>query len=185
LLACSNSNDPSRFISVSSRGHARGSVRIGDYNFEDKTGLGGYDEWKAYGQSKTANIWMANSIHRHYSHNILSVSLHPGAIITPLSGHFSPEVMKAFDTPINRVYLKSPAQGAATQVFCAVSEEARSWGGRWISDCAVQPKEGGREREGIVVGNDDGFAEWAFDEEGEETLWKESFQMVGLPVAAE
>ncbi|KAF2798762.1 short-chain dehydrogenase/reductase-like protein [Melanomma pulvis-pyrius CBS 109.77] len=177
LLASATPEVPSRYISVSSTGHRMGSVRLDDYNFEAEA----YDPWKGYGQSKTANIWMANSIQRRYAaQNLIGIGLHPGGIITGLSAHFDPELMKAYDTPIYRNYFKSPGQGAATQVFAAVGEESRTWGGKWVSDCAVQPKAGNREAEGIVDANDDGWAEWAFDEAGGERLWKESFGMVGL-----
>jgi len=42
-----------------------------------------YNKWPAYGQSKTANVYMANSITHHYgSQNLLGLSLHPGGIVT-------------------------------------------------------------------------------------------------------
>ena len=45
--------------------------------------LATYNKWPAYGQSKTANIYMANSITRHYSsQNLLGWSLNPGGIVT-------------------------------------------------------------------------------------------------------
>ena len=42
---------PSRIINVSSIGHKFGSIQFDDINFEKS-----YDPWKAYGQSKLANI---------------------------------------------------------------------------------------------------------------------------------
>lgn len=61
---------------MSSSGHRTSPIRFDDMDFKN----GGYNRWAAYGQSKTANIYMANSIDRHYgAHGLHAFSLHPGA----------------------------------------------------------------------------------------------------------
>ena len=52
-------------MTVSSVGHRAGGVLLGDYNFTRTP----YEPWRAYGQAKTANIYMANEIERRYGAN--------------------------------------------------------------------------------------------------------------------
>lgn len=72
-------------------------------------------------------------------------------------------------------YMKSPAQGAATTVYAAVAEEWKDKGGKYLEDCAEatpwNPDEG-------VLGL--GYRDWAYNEEGEGRLWRDSLEMVGM-----
>ena len=106
---------------MSSIGHRSGSVWLHDYNFDEP---GSYSPWASYGQAKIANIWFANEIERRYgSHNLHATSLHPGGIVTGLQKYIDPGTVKSWDTAAARAYMKSPAQGAATSVYAAVSKE--------------------------------------------------------------
>ena len=79
----------SRVVNLSSRGHFRSPVRWEDPHFRDESG---YEKWKAYGQSKTANILFSVELDRRLSgQGIRSYSLHPGVIMTELSRHLTPE----------------------------------------------------------------------------------------------
>lgn len=49
-------------VILSSSAHKRGNVQLDDLDFKKS----GYDQWKSYGQSKTANIWSALEIERRY-----------------------------------------------------------------------------------------------------------------------
>ena len=49
-------------VILSSSAHKRGTAQLDDLDFSKR----GYDPWAAYGQSKTANIWMATEIERRY-----------------------------------------------------------------------------------------------------------------------
>ncbi|ORY13413.1 hypothetical protein BCR34DRAFT_481070 [Clohesyomyces aquaticus] len=170
LLSSATAEFPSRYVSVSSHGHCFGRVNFDDYNFEK----GEYSPWKAYGQSKTAALWMSNAIERKYGgSNLHSTSLHPGGIRTNLTAHLGPAILEGYKNPDVARYLKSPEQGAATQVYAAVSQDWKDRGGSiWL----IVPEDGVNE---II---NDGHAEWAYDEEGEDKLWRESFGMVELPV---
>jgi NAD(P)-dependent dehydrogenase (short-subunit alcohol dehydrogenase family) len=181
LLASASPEFPSRYVSVSSRGHRLGSVRFDDYNFDKEE----YNGWVAYGQAKTANIWMANSIERHYgSQNLHATSVHPG-FIAEGSGlaKFLPEeqIKRLEEDAETRKMMKSAGQGAATQVLAAVGKEWANNGGKYLSDCAetVSWDEKSKE-EGMTMMGNDGYQSWAYDEAGEERLWKESLEMVGL-----
>lgn len=184
LLSSATPQFPSRYVSVTSLGHKFNSVHLGDYNYEKTQ----YDPWDAYSQSKTANIWMANSIERHYaSQHLHATSVHPGGIIegSTLSKHMSEELKQSwFSDPQTQLWFKSVEQGAATQVYAAVSEEWKDKGGKYLSGCVAQPSREERYKdEGMFEFANDGYAEWAYDEEKEERLWKESFRMVGLEEA--
>ena len=49
-------------VSLSSSAHRRSPVHFDDLDLK----TAGYDPWVAYGQSKTANIYLANEIERRY-----------------------------------------------------------------------------------------------------------------------
>ena len=58
LLSATTPEFSSRVVSVSSSGHASSTVLFDDLELKKQ----GYDKWAAYGQSKTANIWLANEV---------------------------------------------------------------------------------------------------------------------------
>lgn len=172
LLSSASASFPSRVINVSSSGHRTSPPLYTDYNFAKTP----YNKWLAYGQSKTANIHMANHIDRLYgAQNLHAYSLMPGGIETGLQVH-NLDMMKAYSGNQEVMnYMKSPAQGAATSVWAALAKEWASRGGVYLEDCQESwpVKEGG----GPTA---TGYATWAFDEEGEERLWRDSLGMVGL-----
>jgi len=175
LLASSTPSFNSRVVSVSSIGHREGKIRFDDYNFEKEP----YDGGKAYGQAKTANIYLANYIDRHFGPSGLhATSLHPGGIWTNLQQHVPTEMLDQWSqNPAVQTYMKSAAQGAATTVYAAVSKEWEGTGGKYLADCEVQSAFLGTES--LTIG-DDGYAEWAYNPENEDRLWKESCKMVGV-----
>lgn len=179
LLTSATPAYPSRVVSVTSTGHQFGAPLFGDYNFETTP----YDSWRAYGQSKTANIWLANSIESHFgAQNLHATSVHPGLITSSNLGSHLPAEQAAmfFDPEVQRT-AKSVQQGAATQVWAAVGEEWKGKGGRYLSNVAeAKSVEETAKDEGMTFFANDGFHAWAYDAEGAERLWKESFGMVGL-----
>lgn len=198
LLNSATIQFPSRYVSVSSKGHGFGPVRFHDYNFEKDEGQydswvgfeekkGKYDTWAAYGQSKTANIWLANSIERHHgSQNLHATSLHPGGISeSGLTAHIDSAVLQSFLTPEDLRYYKSAEQGAATQVYAAVGAEWAHKGGKYLSDCIEETSFVERKNKGISDRHNDGYATWAYDAESEERLWRESFGLVKLELPEE
>lgn len=175
LLASSTAECPSRVVSVSSTGHTCGPVRFHDYNFEKEA----YDPWKAYGQSKTANIYFASEIERRYGQmGLHATALHPGMVITGLQDTVSPEDAEKWSDPKMLVCLKSPEQGAATSVYAAIGAEWKDKGGRYLSDCVEQGPY--QHPEQPMTFGDDGYAAWAYDEEAAQRLWRESLVMVGV-----
>ncbi|KAF1987943.1 NAD(P)-binding protein [Aulographum hederae CBS 113979] len=180
LQSAKESGIPSRGINVSSAGHRAGGILFDNMNFEN----GGYEKFRSYGQSKTANIYMANSIHRHFADQGLhGLSLHPGAIMTELARHmtaedeklFGPEGMKGL-LPI----MKNPSQGAATTVWAAVSKrfDDADNGGRYLAEVG----ESGPVTEGGMVPGGTGYCPHAYDEEAEEKLWKVTQEILKVQV---
>ena len=62
-------------------------------------------------------------------------SLHPGGIQTNLTRHLDSNFLKGFDGPQINAQMRSPAQGAATTVWAAISPEWESKGGVHLGDC--------------------------------------------------
>ncbi|GAB7355159.1 hypothetical protein MBLNU459_g5728t1 [Dothideomycetes sp. NU459] len=174
LLASSSAGFNSRVVNVSSAGHQISDIRFHDINFED----GDYNNWAAYGQSKTANVWMANAIDRHYgSRGLHAVSLHPGVIFdTELTRHLQPSDfdrlggLDAYDK-----VKKTTPQGAATTVWAATTPYLEGKGGVYLADVGEAPPKGSHDGPGGP-----GYAPHAYNEEGEEKLWKLSYEKLGL-----
>lgn len=179
LISSATPSYPSRVVSVSSTGHALGRPNFDDYNYERTP----YDAWAAYGQAKTANIWLANTIESHFGPmNLHATAVHPGLITSSnLGTHLPPSQQEIFFDPEVQRTAKSAEQGAATQVWAAVGKEWKDKGGRYLSGMAeaVSTEEKAKE-EGMFYFANDGYNDWAYDAEGAERLWRESFGMVGL-----
>ncbi|KAJ5201120.1 hypothetical protein N7449_005923 [Penicillium cf. viridicatum] len=171
LLSSSTPEFQSRVVNVSSAGHHMSSVVLDNINLE-----GEYEEWKAYGNAKTACIWMTNEIeHRYGSKGLHGLSLMPGGIATGLQRHVDPETLKQWGSsePAQK-YGKSSAQGAATTITAAFGKEWEGKGGVYLEDC----QEAGPVPEGGTLAV--GVAPHAFDPEGEKKLWDLSLKMLDL-----
>ncbi|KAL4996644.1 dehydrogenase with different specificitie [Aspergillus recurvatus] len=158
----------SRVIVLSSCAHQIGSV-----HFDNLTLDGEYEPWKAYGQSKTANLWTAREIERRFgSQGLHSWAVHPGSIATELQRHVSSEVKQAWvdNKELARVW-KDVEQGAATTVLAAISPELEGKGGLYLEDTQIA-KPGAK---GLT-----GYADWAYEEEGPRRLWETSLELLSL-----
>ncbi|KAL1796124.1 hypothetical protein ACET3X_006348 [Alternaria dauci] len=173
LLAAASPSLPSRVVSLSSSAHNVCGINDSDnYNFQK----GGYDPSLAYGQSKTANIYLANEIERrHGERHLHATSVHPGIVMTALTQHMPADAFKGQE----HLYptMKNPDQGAATTVWAAVSDTWKNKGGKYLHDCAeAEPY-----KEGDDKYTSKGYAPWAYDVEKAQRLWKDSLKIVGLP----
>lgn len=163
----------SRAVFVSSLGHRFGDIRFDDYNFEAEA----YDPWKAYGQSKTANLWTANEVDRRYNNQGLrAFSVQPGGVVeTTLLKHVSEDNKQAMvNDPTLKPRLKNTAQGAATIVWAAVSKSLDGLGGKYLED--VQAAQEWRPEDGPWGL---GYAPHAYSPEKEGKLWELSLKLVG------
>jgi len=169
LLASSTKEFNSRVVAVSSSGHRAGEVQFGDYGFEKTP----YSPWGGYGQSKTANIYMANEIERRYgSKGLHANSLMPGGIMTGLQVHVPKEVKEGWK---HMKGMKSTEQGAATTVLAAIGKDWEGVGGKYLDNCQEAPE--------IVKSSgatmEPGYAAYAMDQAKAAMLWEDSLVMVG------
>jgi len=174
LLASSTSEWHSRVVMVSGWGHTLGPVCFDDMDFARR----GYNKWLAYAQAKTANIYMANSIQRHYgSRGSHGLSLHPGNVFgTEALRHATQEdIAQVGDISALRKWEKSVPQGTATSVWAAVAKELKGRGGMYLADVG----EAELVRKEDPVGGPR-YTPHAFDEQAEERLWRLSYEAVGL-----
>ncbi len=105
-----------RIVSVSSSAHLRSDVDFDDIHFEHRP----YDEWSAYGQSKTANVLFAvEAAKRWASDGIIANALMPGGIRTALQRYVSAEQLKTWE----EFPWKTTEQGASTSVLLAASPQ--------------------------------------------------------------
>ncbi|NBH06070.1 SDR family NAD(P)-dependent oxidoreductase [Amycolatopsis sp. SID8362] len=162
-----------RVVSLSSFGHRYSAMRWDDVMFK-----AGYDKILAYGQAKTANALFAvhlDTLGRE--HNVRAFAVHPGGIMTSLQRHMSQEEMRAVgwvdDQGNTASSFKTPAQGAATQVWAATSPKLADAGGVYLQDCDIAP---------IVEDDAPGVRPYAVDPEEAGRLWALSAQLteVGL-----
>lgn len=159
-----------RIVSVSSVGHINGNVDFDDLMFERRP----YDEWLAYGQSKTANILFAVEASKRWaSDGITANALNPGRIpTTALMRHLEPVSGAGLAAATaNGVSVKTPAQGAATSVLLAASPLLAGVGGRYFEDC--------NEAGPVVDGIRRGVAAYALDPAAAARLWDVSLGLIG------
>ncbi|KAJ5936115.1 hypothetical protein N7454_005413 [Penicillium verhagenii] len=170
LQKSSTSEFQSRVVILSSVGHRDGEVNFKNLNFE-----GEYDSWKAYAQSKTANLWTSNEVERRFGpKGVHSMSVHPGGIMTGLTKHLSEEQMRAMaGDPRLLEILKSPEQGAATTVWAATAKCFEGQGGKYLEDCQVA-----KPARANATQVDPGFSKWAYDERKATLLWNKSLELV-------
>ncbi|KAH8601795.1 dehydrogenase [Bisporella sp. PMI_857] len=168
-------NVPVRVVNVTSNGYRFGPVRFGDWNFNDgKT----YERWYAYAQSKTANMLFSRSLaHKLAKQGLVSVSLHPGVIMTHLSRDLAMEDFADLgrmdrEQGHSRYWgdhlpFKTPSQGVATHIFAAFHPDLdkKEFNGSYISDSAVESPED--------------VHSWARDALDAEKLWELSEKIVG------
>ena len=128
--------DDGRVVMVSSYGHTM-APRDG-IQFDNLDGEKGYSAWRAYGQSKLANVLFAKSLARKFSEddtNRIAHAIHPGVINTELGRHMN-GVMQAIMS-MGKFFYKSTPQGAATQVYAAVHPDAAARNGKYYTDCNI------------------------------------------------
>lgn len=127
-----------RVVVVSSEAH-RSAPRVG-VELDNLGGARGYSSWRAYGQSKLANLLFARELARRFTSSgsaRVAIALHPGVIATNLFRHMGP-LSRSLLPLAGAVALKSVAEGAATQVFAAVHPWARDKSGAYLADCNIK-----------------------------------------------
>jgi NAD(P)-dependent dehydrogenase (short-subunit alcohol dehydrogenase family) len=167
----------SRLVNLSSAGHRYADVDLEDPNFERTP----YDEFIAYGRSKTANVLFAVEFdRRHKARDVRATAVHPGGIQTELSRYMTPEVRERLIARNNASQPKGAApfsyksipQGIATSVWAACVADAGAIGGRYCEDCHVAEVVS-------VPGQREGVRRYALDPQRAQALWQRSEELVG------
>lgn len=122
-----------RIVELSSIAHTFGKVVVDDINF---TNGRTYDPWRAYGQSKLANILHIHALRdlaQKEAPHIKCFSVHPGVISTGLTQN-----MSFLGTIAYYFYSdKNVPQGASTTVYACLSPSLEDHSGAYLVDCAV------------------------------------------------
>ena len=129
-----------RIVNVSSDGHRFSGIRFDDPGFQEGKV---YDQWDAYGQSKTANILFSKALAEKLgSRNLRTYSLHPGvATGTSLAGQgFKTEDLDTL-APKDRsigwdreLDFKSLDECAATHVVAAFDPRLNEFNGAYLEN---------------------------------------------------
>ena len=135
-----------RIVNLSSDGHRLGDVDLDDPNWHRRE----YDKFRAYGAAKTANVLHAVELDRRLrGSGVRAFAVHPGMVATNLARHMSREDVVAVaklpeqrhisaETDIRKMEVLTPEQGAATQVWAAVSTELNETGAQYLGDCRIR-----------------------------------------------
>ena len=158
LLSILRSSSPSRIINVASGAHFGGKMDFDDLHQEKN-----YSGWKAYSQSKLANILFTYELaHRLAGTGITVNCLHPGFVNTRFA--VDRETGKRnLMMLISKPFSISPAEGAETVVYLAASPEVEGVTGKYF----VQR----RQRSSSKA---------SYDLQDAEKLWNLSSLMTGL-----
>jgi len=121
-----------RVVTVSSGAHIAGRI-----NFDDLQSMEQYNEWRAYGQSKLANLLFSYELQRRFVDvhaNAISLAVHPGYADTNLQtvgpAMTDSRLRLAVMRWANRKVAQSAAMGALPTVYAATSP--RVHGGDYI-----------------------------------------------------
>ena len=157
-----------RVVVVASGAHRFGSIDLDDLNWERR----GYSRWRAYGQSKLANLLFMAELQRRLvdaGSSIRVTGAHPGYAATNLQNHSENIVHDAFMAVGNRVFAQSEAMGALPTLFAATQDVP---GNTYIGPDGLGE---GRGHPRVV-----GRSGAARDEETARALWELSEEMTGV-----
>ena len=138
-------------------------------------------EGQGYGQSKTANIYMANEIERRYgSSGLHALSLHPGMVLAAaLSRNMTPDQIQAFESSPEAQAQKNCRAGGGNYAVASTGRGVEGRGGLLLQDCRIaRPRASNN-----TAATQDGYASWAYDKEAAQRLWVDSQEMVTMSSA--
>jgi len=116
---------PSRIVNVSSSAHGPSAI-----HFDDLQGERRYSGYRAYGQSKLAQILFTRELARRLEGTGVTVNAcHPGVIRTNL-GIGGASVVVRFV----RMFFKGPAKGAETPIYLATSPDVEGVTGKYFAN---------------------------------------------------
>jgi NAD(P)-dependent dehydrogenase (short-subunit alcohol dehydrogenase family) len=160
-------NVTDRVVTVSSGAHRAGSIRLDDLNWEH----GGYHRWRAYGQSKLANLLFTLELQRRLAEagsELRAVAAHPGWAATNLQHHTESRLQDGFMAIGNRLLAQSDEMGALPTLYAATQDIP---GGSYVGPDGFAEQRGHPR----LVGR----SKAASDEETARRLWELSEELTG------
>jgi NAD(P)-dependent dehydrogenase (short-subunit alcohol dehydrogenase family) len=175
LAGASSPQGPARVVNVASVGHRHSRIHFDDL----MSSKGDYNPSVAYGQAKTACIYMANEIERRYgSRGLHAWSLQPGAVMESrflANSGWSNEAIQMALSHWPKEMFKSCQQGAATQVWAVVSNDALEMAGRYLENCTEAVAHELTEEPNFM-----GYWDHIYDEADAKKLWSVTEELLGL-----
>ncbi|HEY4824163.1 MAG TPA: oxidoreductase [Solirubrobacteraceae bacterium] len=110
-----------RVVTVSSTGHKIGTIDFDDLNWEHKR----YKAWRAYGQSKLANLLFTAELQRRLTASgstVIATAAHPGYAATNLQFHSGRSSLDLISRIGNRVIAQDENGGALPTLYAAVAD---------------------------------------------------------------
>jgi NAD(P)-dependent dehydrogenase (short-subunit alcohol dehydrogenase family) len=111
-----------RVVTVSSDAHKSGAIDFDDLNWERKR----YRPWRAYGQSKLANLLFTTELQRRLTEagsTVKATAAHPGYAATNLQSHSGSRLLAfAMEHVGNRLIAQDAAGGALPTLYAAVAD---------------------------------------------------------------
>jgi NAD(P)-dependent dehydrogenase (short-subunit alcohol dehydrogenase family) len=110
-----------RVVTVSSTAHRMGAIDFGDLNWERKP----YRAWRAYGQSKLANLLFTAELQRRLAaagSPVLATAAHPGYAATNLQFHSGRRAFDAISAIGNRLLAQDEEGGALPTLYAATAD---------------------------------------------------------------
>ena len=160
-----------RVVTVSSGGHRMGSIRLDDLNWKQ----GGYQRWRAYGQSKLANLLFTSELQRRLEEagsSVRATAAHPGYAATNLQGHTGNALQHALMVVTNKVIAQSDEMGALPTLYAATQNVP---GNSYVGPDGFQEQRG----HPTLVGRNGA----AKDTETAKKLWTLSEELTGVTFA--
>jgi NAD(P)-dependent dehydrogenase (short-subunit alcohol dehydrogenase family) len=168
LIGAMEGRDDARVVTVTSTAHRMGRIDLEDLQSESR-----YSRWRAYGQSKLANLLFALELDRHLraaGSGIGSLAAHPGYAATNLQTSAPPLLDGLVMRVTNLLFAQSVDIGALPQLYAATYPGLE--GGSFIGP------EGFREQRGhpkpVTPSRD------ARDEDVARRLWEKSEELTGV-----
>jgi retinol dehydrogenase 12 len=127
LLDTLRASAPARIVSVSSDAHRHARIR-----FDDLQGQPRYGGWRAYAQSKLANVLFTYELARRLAGTgVTANAVHPGFVATNF-GRQSRGLTAPLFRALQGVVAMSPEQGAETIIYLATSPEVEGVTGQYF-----------------------------------------------------
>lgn len=134
LLPLMQAGGGGRVVHVSSRSGYTQAPAVG-IDFDNLRGEKAFDASEAYGRSKLANaLFSLELAQRLEGTGVTSNAIHPGLVKTNIARTAPTLIRTAFNT-LGGIIAKSPAEGAATQVYVATHPSLERVSGAYFEDC--------------------------------------------------